>query len=199
MIEYRSFRNTDPPLISAIWAAQPPMRGLIPAARPNFLAEHVFGKPYFDRQGFILALLEGKTVGFAHAGFGPAPAGDRLDYQSGVVSLIMTDNHPRSTEVASGLLAACESYLTERGARRVLSLVTYLNPGWQLADGGELAIYDGQGAQIIHKVMPAYGTVVVFLSTEVPHEVLPANRDRYSIAGWFRVNSNHADRPDPPR
>lgn len=88
---------------------------------------------------------------------------------------------------------------TERGARRVLSLVTYLNPGWQLADGGELAIYDDQGAQVIHKVMPAYGTVVVFLSTEVPHEVLPANRDRYSIAGWFRVNGSVADRTDPPR
>lgn len=88
---------------------------------------------------------------------------------------------------------------TERGARRVLSLVTYLNPGWQLADGGELAIYDDAGEQVIHRVLPAYGTVVVFLSTEVPHEVLPAARDRYSIAGWFRVNGNHADRPDPPR
>ncbi len=88
---------------------------------------------------------------------------------------------------------------TERGARRVLSLVTYLNPGWQLADGGELAIYDEAGKQVVHKVLPAYGTVVVFLSAEVPHEVLPAARDRYSIAGWFRVNGNHADRPDPPR
>lgn len=88
---------------------------------------------------------------------------------------------------------------SERGARRVLSLVTYLNPGWQLADGGELAIYDDQGLQVVHTVLPAYGTVVVFLSAEVPHEVLPAARDRYSIAGWFRVNGNHADRPDPPR
>ena len=77
--------------------------------------------------------------------------------------------------------------------------VDAFRPGWQLADGGELAIYDDQGAQVIHKVMPAYGTVVVFLSTEVPHEVLPANRDRYSIAGWFRVNGSVADRTDPPR
>lgn len=88
---------------------------------------------------------------------------------------------------------------TMRGARRVLSLVTYLNPGWQLADGGELAIYDDAGEQVVHRVLPAYGTVVVFLSTEVAHEVLPAARDRYSIAGWFRVNGNHPDRPDPPR
>lgn len=86
----------------------------------------------------------------------------------------------------------------ERGSRRVLSLVTYLNPGWQLADGGELVMYDTAGAAIIQKVMPAYGTLVVFLSTEVPHEVLPATRDRYSIAGWFRVNGSVADRPEPP-
>lgn len=88
---------------------------------------------------------------------------------------------------------------SERDARRVLSLVTYLNRGWQLADGGELVIYDHAGERAEHKVTPASGTVVVFLSTEVPHEVLPALRDRYSIAGWFRVNGSHADRPDPPR
>ncbi|MEX0738770.1 MAG: 2OG-Fe(II) oxygenase [Pseudohongiella sp.] len=88
---------------------------------------------------------------------------------------------------------------SERGARRVVSLVTYLNPGWQLADGGELVVYDVDGDAALQKVMPAYGTVVVFLSTEVPHEVLPSTRDRYSIAGWFRVNGSVADRPDPPR
>lgn len=88
---------------------------------------------------------------------------------------------------------------TERGARRVLSLVTYLNPGWQVADGGELAIYDADGHSIVSKVLPMYGSVVVFLSTEVPHEVLPASRDRYSIAGWFRVNGSVSDRPDPPQ
>ena len=33
----------------------------------------------------------------------------------------------------------------------------------------------------------------------VPHEVLPARRERYSIAGWFRVIGNGAGRVDPPR
>ena len=87
----------------------------------------------------------------------------------------------------------------ERGARRELSLVTYLNPGWESSDGGELAIYDAAGEQVVRRVSPVYGTVVVFLSTEVPHEVLPAMRDRYSLAGWFRVNGSVADRPDPPQ
>lgn len=84
-------------------------------------------------------------------------------------------------------------------ANRVLSVVVYLNPGWTAADGGELVLYrtntDRQGIN----VLPEWGTVVVFLSEEFPHEVLPANRDRYSIAGWYRVNTSIANRADPPR
>lgn len=82
---------------------------------------------------------------------------------------------------------------------RVLSLVAYLNRGWQPDDGGELLMYlDETGEQTL-KVVPALGTLVLFLSEEFPHEVLPARRDRHSIAGWFRVNTSTADRADPPR
>ena len=49
------------------------------------------------------------------------------------------------------------------------------------------------------RVMPRMGKLAVFLSEEFPHEVLPARRDRYSIAGWFRVNTSTTERPDPPR
>lgn len=87
----------------------------------------------------------------------------------------------------------------ERGARREVSLVTYLNPAWQPEDGGELLIYDADGSEVIQRVLPRQGTVVVFLSTEVPHEVLPAKRDRFSIAGWFRLNGSLEERADPPR
>jgi SM-20-related protein len=87
---------------------------------------------------------------------------------------------------------------TERGARRVLSLVAYLNPAWQSADGGELVIYGESSPAPIAKIQPMYGSVALFLSDEVPHEVAPAMRDRYSIAGWFRVNGSKADRVDPP-
>lgn len=84
-------------------------------------------------------------------------------------------------------------------ANRVLSVVTYLNPGWAANEGGELVLYrddvDREGIRIV----PLMGTLVVFLSEEFPHEVLPATRDRYSIAGWFRVNTSVSDRVDPPR
>jgi SM-20-related protein len=84
-------------------------------------------------------------------------------------------------------------------ANRILSVVAYLNPNWQIGDGGELVLYkdefDTQGL----KVIPALGTLAIFLSEEFPHEVLPAKRDRYSIAGWYRINASSADRVDPPR
>lgn len=82
---------------------------------------------------------------------------------------------------------------------RVLSVVTYLNPAWGNTDGGELVLYKDKQDREGLKVVPFYGTVVVFLSEEFPHEVLPANRDRYSVAGWYRVNASVGNRIDPPR
>jgi SM-20-related protein len=82
-------------------------------------------------------------------------------------------------------------------SNRVLSLVTYLNRDWAPDQGGELVIYDGGDTELF-KVTPAFGTIVVFLSEEFPHEVLKANRSRYSVAGWFRVNASTGDRADPP-
>ena len=82
-------------------------------------------------------------------------------------------------------------------ANRVLSLIVYLNPSWQPEDGGELLIHTDLTTQPEIKVTPGFGTVVLFLSEEFPHEVLRTNRDRYSIAGWFRVNSSCTERVDP--
>lgn len=48
------------------------------------------------------------------------------------------------------------------------------------------------------KIVPLHETFVVFLSQEFPHEVLPANRDRYSIAGWFQANTSVTIKVNPP-
>jgi SM-20-related protein len=68
---------------------------------------------------------------------------------------------------------------------RVLSLVLYLNEAWNEADGGELRLYLGAEPPFVD-VVPHGGTLVVFLSDRFPHEVLPARRERLSLAGWFR-------------
>ncbi len=83
------------------------------------------------------------------------------------------------------------------GNRRV-STVFYLNESWVEGDGGELVIYPpGGGAKVV--IAPRGGTLVVFLSEDFAHEVLPCRKDRFSIAGWFRVNGSDSTRLDPPR
>lgn len=77
-----------------------------------------------------------------------------------------------------------------RGRRnRIISTVLYLNHDWQPEDGGLLAMYaDDETSIPFVTIAPELGTFVLFLSEEIPHEVLPANRPRASIAGWFRCN-----------
>ncbi len=82
---------------------------------------------------------------------------------------------------------------------RVVSLVTYLNENWDAGDGGELMLYRDDSDSAGIAVLPRPGTLVAFLSEEFPHEVLPARQDRYSVAGWFRMNTSSAEMVDPPR
>ncbi len=82
-------------------------------------------------------------------------------------------------------------------ANRILSTVVYLNEDWNNEDGGELRLYD-QDEKIIQAVLPTLGTLVIFLSEEFPHEVLPAKKERWSIAGWFRMNNSTGRNIDPP-
>ncbi len=67
---------------------------------------------------------------------------------------------------------------------RVLSAVFYLNDAWQDAEGGALRLYlSGHSYRDVH---PRAGTLLLFLSAQFEHEVLPATRDRLSIACWMR-------------
>jgi SM-20-related protein len=68
--------------------------------------------------------------------------------------------------------------------RRTVSAVYYLNDDWQAEHGGALRLYLPDEAEL--DVLPAAGTLVLFMSAELPHEVLPASRERLSITGWFR-------------
>lgn len=72
--------------------------------------------------------------------------------------------------------------------RRAVSAVIYLNQDWQPGDGGELRMFLDD--QRLHDVAPTAGTLVVFLSGDVPHEVLAAGRERLSLTGWFRRRGN---------
>lgn len=72
--------------------------------------------------------------------------------------------------------------------RRMVSAVIYLNDAWLPEHGGQLRMYLKKGRE--QDVVPTGGCLVVFLSGEVPHEVLPATRERLSLTGWFRRRGN---------
>jgi len=72
--------------------------------------------------------------------------------------------------------------------RRMVSAVIYLNDAWLPEHGGQLRMYLKGGVE--YDVVPTGGCLVVFLSGEVPHEVLPATRERLSLTGWFRRRGN---------
>jgi SM-20-related protein len=67
---------------------------------------------------------------------------------------------------------------------RMLSSVLYLNDDWPDSAGGALRLYAGSDDSI--DIAPLGGRLVLFLSAQIEHEVLPATRDRFSVAGWFR-------------
>lgn len=70
---------------------------------------------------------------------------------------------------------------------RRLTTVFYMNDEWSEEDAGELVIYDLQDNHIA-TIPPKSGRLFVFLSRQFPHEVLLINTERFSIAGWFRIN-----------
>ncbi|WP_409277485.1 2OG-Fe(II) oxygenase [Pseudomonas defluvii] len=72
--------------------------------------------------------------------------------------------------------------------RRMVSAVLYLNDAWLPENGGQLRMSLKGGVE--HDVQPTGGCLVVFLSGDIPHEVLPATRDRLSLTGWFRRRGN---------
>ena len=69
-------------------------------------------------------------------------------------------------------------------AQRQVSLVLYLNEDWAPAAGGELRIFFA--AEHHRDIEPVAGRLVCFLTPGREHAVLPTQRDRLSISGWFR-------------
>ena len=116
MYQFRPFRNSDPPHLAEIWRSQPPQRGLLQPVSAPLLEHAVFSKMHFDREGFIVATLDEKPVGFVHAGFGPTEDGMNIDTALGTTHMMMTHAGHEDQQLADQLLAASENYLRKNGA-----------------------------------------------------------------------------------
>jgi ribosomal protein S18 acetylase RimI-like enzyme len=118
VVEYRSFRNTDPPLLVDLWNTSPLGRGAVQLRSAMLLERYVFSKPYFDPAGLILAQEGDNVLGFGHAGGFQSADGSQAQ---GVICAILVHPTHRRRGIGSELLRLCENYLTERGAKQLFA------------------------------------------------------------------------------
>ena len=123
MIEYRSFLNTDPPLLVEIWRSQAPIRGQVETVSQSNFDSLILAKPYFESAGLILAVdvSGGQTVplGFVHAGFSPKSDLSDLDTKVGIICQLKIVPGNDTQTIANELLKRACEYLKSRGAQRV--------------------------------------------------------------------------------
>jgi ribosomal protein S18 acetylase RimI-like enzyme len=116
VVQYRRFRNTDPPRLVEVWNEAFTGRGAVRLRTSSPLERHVFAKPYFDPDGLIVAEEDGVCAGYAHAGFGPSAGGSALSTEAGVACAVGVRPRFRRRGIGSELLRRCEDYLRRRGA-----------------------------------------------------------------------------------
>jgi ribosomal protein S18 acetylase RimI-like enzyme len=119
VVQYRTFRNDDPPGLVEIWNETFTARGAAPIRNPSALERHTLAKPYFDPAGLIVAYDANTCVGFAHAGFGPNQRENALAYTTGVICLIGVRPAYRRQGVGTELMDRCTAYLRSKGARTI--------------------------------------------------------------------------------
>jgi ribosomal protein S18 acetylase RimI-like enzyme len=184
MIEYRTFRNSDPPVLATIWNSRAGQRGLMQPITPDLLEQIVFAKLYFDYDGLFVAWEDGRPVGFAHAGFGPNEAESDISTELGVTSAILVEPDCSELEVAAGLLAHCEEYLRGRGAKVFYGGgIKPLNPFYLgLYGGSELpGVLDSD--TIARQIYPASGYREIDRTVNLRRELcnFEAPIDRYQM------------------
>jgi SM-20-related protein len=69
----------------------------------------------------------------------------------------------------------------ENDSSRVLSFIFYLHDTWSPEEGGELILHTDKEVSI----SPVPGSLMIFLSENLSHEVRPGKRERRSFTGWM--------------
>lgn len=116
-MHFRSFRNSDPPELIAVWRSRVGQPGLNPAVGVEIFEQYVLAKMCFDPQGLILACNGDRVLGFVHASFGANELEDGISTELGTTALIVVRPDCDEPQVAAGLLEQSEAYLQRRGAK----------------------------------------------------------------------------------
>ncbi len=104
-----------------LWRRLPPLPLRAQNISVTTLEEHLFAKPYFDRQGLLVAEEQGEMIGFVHAGLGADSEQCAIDASLGVVALFVPPDEGSHDSVAAELLGAAEAYLRDHGVVRAIA------------------------------------------------------------------------------
>lgn len=120
MIEYRSFRNYDPPHLNRLWQ----QAGLGQGAARNLSLDLSFdmvnfSQRYFDPAGLLIATDNEVPIGFCHAGFGSDAEGRDLSFQIGIICAVIVHPQYRRQGIGRELVSRATQYLKSKGARRI--------------------------------------------------------------------------------
>ena len=119
VIEYRQFRNSDPPHLVRLWHECGLGRGAALGISCDEFDEVVIAQPYFDPAGVIVACRDGVPVGFVHAGFGVNEQQTWLSTDEGVICVVMVHPNERNFGVGRELVLRAENYLRRAGSIRI--------------------------------------------------------------------------------
>jgi ribosomal protein S18 acetylase RimI-like enzyme len=114
VVDYRNFRNDDPPRLVELWNESLQGRGAVAISGSSVLERHVFAKPFFDPAGVVLAEENNRVVGFGHFGGCQAAEGGEIH---GVACVVAVAPSHRRRGIGSQILYRGEEYLLQRGAK----------------------------------------------------------------------------------
>ncbi len=121
-MQYRPFRNTDPPALMQVWNEALKGRGSYRLLSPGYLETWILSKPYFEHQDFLIATDPNDNdsiVGFALSGFGPTE--DRNAQEpSGIICAVVVRPSHRRQGIGRKLLELARENLFQRGAEVVV-------------------------------------------------------------------------------
>lgn len=115
-VQFRPFRNYDPPELVRLWNASYHGRGVATPITPDIFDTAALVQTYFDPRGLIVAEQEEKLVGFVHVGFCVNAEHTALDYRQAVICAIVVDPAERHLMIGSQLLEQAREYARSRGA-----------------------------------------------------------------------------------
>lgn len=166
MIRYRSFRNHDLSGLARLWSLCGGSPGLLQPLSDTLFDAVVLGRPYFDRDGLIVAEEDGHLVGFVHAGFGPSEDGSALDKSIGIACFVVVRPDRRRQGIGRTLLDLAEQYLEDRGSTTIyaggyrpntpfyLGLYGYAGvPGVLKSLGGADEFFRSCGYRPLHQIL----------------------------------------------